>query len=499
MNQLDLYTADQMRRLDRIAIEEHGVAGFALMQRAANAAWRCLIRRWPQVKRLVVVCGTGNNGGDGFLLAQLARAAGLDVRVFALIAPPTATISDAQCARAAYADGGGRIVEVQSDDTVLPDADLYIDALFGTGLSRPIEGLAARLIEQLNVSNRPILALDIPSGISADTGQVLGVAVQAAMTVSFIAHKRGLFTADALDYRGDLILDSLGLPESLTVDEPADARLLDPREFENALSTRQRNSHKGRFGHLLAIGGDHGMAGAIRLAGEAALRVGAGLVQVATRFEHIAALNAGRPELIVHGVAGPQELAARIASADTLMVGPGLGTGAWGHALWRTALSGGKTMVLDADGLNLLARDPQALTMPAVLTPHPGEAARLLNKSIAAIQQDRFAAAQALAQRFQAIVVLKGAGTVVASPAGELRVCPWGNPGMASAGVGDVLTGVIGGLMAQGLSPWLAAQIGVAIHAQAGDAAALKGERGLIASDLLEPLRLLANGLPTYE
>jgi NAD(P)H-hydrate epimerase len=244
---------------------------------------------------------------------------------------------------------------------------------------------------------------------------------------------------------------------------------------------------------VLAIGGDLGMGGAIRLAGEAALRVGAGLVSVATRAEHVGALNAARPELMANGVGGPQELEALLERATVIALGPGIGQRAWGHALWHTAIAAGKPVVLDADGLNLLALDTVSLPANSVLTPHPGEAARLLGCNTQDIARDRFAAVRELARRHQCVSVLKGAGTLVATPHGELSVCPWGNPGMASGGMGDVLTGVIAGLLAQGFDAYRAACIGVALHARAGDIAAGEGECGLLASDLFEPLRVLRN------
>ncbi len=224
------------------------------------------------------------------------------------------------------------------------------------------------------------------------------------------------------------------------------------------------------------------------------MRAGAGLVSVATRESHVPALNAGRPELMAHGVDGPQALQPLIEKADVLCVGPGLGQGAWGHALWLTALDSDRPLVLDADGLNLLAREPRRFDRAAVLTPHPGEAARLLGVTVAAVQADRFAAARKLARQHGAVVVLKGAGSLVAHPDGRVRVCRWGNPGMAVGGMGDLLTGVIGALLAQGATAWQSASMGVALHARAGDAAAIAGERGLLASDLLPSLRRLGNG-----
>jgi NAD(P)H-hydrate epimerase len=483
----ELYTVAQVRALDRRAIEELGVPGFELMRRAAWAALSSLRRHWPQARRIAVHCGPGNNGGDGFLLAALAREAGLHVDVLAL---SDASTGDAGLARQAWKDGGGAVRLWQLDDA-LPEADVHVDALYGTGLRRAPEVPAAALIEAIHASGVPVLALDVPSGLDADTGQVPGAAIRAAVTVSFIAAKRGLHTGRAAEYVGALELDALGLPEVLWQDTAPDAHLLQATH----LPPRARDAHKGTNGHVLAIGGEHGMAGAIRLCGEAALRAGAGLVSVATRAEHLLALNAARPELMAHGVDGPQALEPLLDRAGVLALGPGLGQGAWSHALWLTALDSGKPLVLDADGLNLLAREPRRFTQPAVLTPHPGEAARLLGSTVAEVEADRFAAARALAERCRAVVVLKGAGSLIAAPDGRLDVCPWGNPGMATGGMGDLLTGIVAALLAQGCDAWQAACLGAGLHARAGDCAARRGERGLIASDLLAPLRALGNGI----
>lgn len=482
-----LFTVAQVRALDRRAIEALGVPGFELMRRAAWAALSSLRRHWPQARRIAVHCGPGNNGGDGFLLAALAREAGLQVEVLAL---GGVSSGDAAMARQAWQDAGGVVRLWQASDA-LPVADVHVDALYGTGLRRAPEPSAAALIEAINASGMPVLALDVPSGLDADTGQTPGVAIRADVTVSFIAAKRGLHTGRAATVAGVLELDVLGLPESLWPGVSPDARLL----MAAHLPPRPRDANKGTNGHVLAIGGEHGMAGAIRLSGEAALRAGAGLVSVATRAEHLPALNAARPELMAHGVDGPQALAPLLARASVLAVGPGLGQGAWSHALWLTALDSGKPLVLDADGLNLLAREPRRFTQPAVLTPHPGEAARLLGSTIAEVEADRFAAARALADRFHAVVVLKGSGSLIANPSGRLDVCPWGNPGMAAGGMGDLLTGIVAALLAQGCDAWQAASLGVGLHARAGDRAARQGERGLLASDLLAPLRALGNGL----
>ena len=482
----DLYTVEQVRALDRRAIDELGVSGFELMTRAATAAFACLCRQWPHARRIVVFCGPGNNGGDGYLLASMAYGAGVSTEVVEL---SDAARGDAARARETWLRNQG-VTHPWQHDAQLPPADVYVDALYGTGLNRAPEAAASGLIERINASGIPVLALDVPSGLNADTGHCPGMAIRAQATVSFIAAKRGTYTGQAAACTGVLQLDTLRLPDNLWHGITPDATLLDAMH----LGPRARDAHKGDAGHVLAIGGDLGTAGAISLCGEAALRCGAGLVSVATRADNLAALNSARPELMAHGVHGPQELEPMLARASVLAVGPGLGQGAWGHALWLTALDSGKPLVLDADGLNLLAREPRRFSMPAVLTPHPGEAGRLLGKSTADVQEDRFAAARQLAQRYGAVTVLKGSGSLIANPDGRLDVCSWGNPGMASGGMGDLLTGVIAALMAQGCSAWEAARIGVGLHARAGDVAARKGERGLLASDLLDPLRALGNG-----
>jgi ADP-dependent NAD(P)H-hydrate dehydratase / NAD(P)H-hydrate epimerase len=487
----DLHTVEQLRVMESAALAALGISGQELMRRAASAALNSLRRHWPQLQQICIHCGPGNNGGDGFLLGVLAREAGLQVELVALSATAH---GDAALARVAWEADGGK-VQLWDIDGVLPAAELHVDALYGIGLNRAPEPAVAQLIEQINHSGRPVLALDVPSGLNTDTGACPGVAIRACVTVTFIAGKRGLHTGRAADQVGVLELATLGVPDSVYAAMSPDAQLL----IADALPPRLRYANKGDNGHVLVIGGEHGMAGAVHLAGESALRAGAGLVSVATRAEHVFALNAARPELMAHGVDGPQALALLLERAGVLALGPGLGQAAWGHALWLTALDANKPLVLDADGLNLLAREQRRFTVPTVMTPHPGEAARLLGVATREIERDRFAAARELAKRYAAVVVLKGSGTLIADPDGRLDVCPWGNPGMASGGMGDLLTGIVAALLAQGCSAWRAACLGVGLHARAGDRAAQQGERGLLASDLLAPLRELGNGLSSCE
>lgn len=478
-----LFTTAQVRALDQAAIGD-GIAGIELMERAARAALDVLRRRWPQARSLCVLCGPGNNGGDGFLLAALARAAGLQAGVIALPGQPS---GDAARARERFTGGGGK---VSSATGHLPDADVYVDALFGSGLNRAPAGDAATWITAVNAQSRPVLALDVPSGLDSDTGVAFEPCLRATATVCFVGWKRGMFTAQGPDQCGERSLATLDVPAPTYTHAEPDATLLVPR----ALPPRPRDSHKGRYGHVLAIGGDLGAGGAVRMCGEAAARVGAGLVSIATREANVGAILAARPELMPQGVHVPRNLEALLARATVLALGPGLGQDDWGQGLWQAALDAGKPTVLDADGLNLLALRGRALPARLVMTPHPGEAARLLETTSANVQADRFEAVRELARKHGAVAVLKGGGSLIADPEGRVAACPWGNPGMASGGMGDVLTGVIAGLLAQGLSPWEAACLGVGLHARAGDLAARAGERGMLASDLFPYLRALVNG-----
>ncbi|NID15637.1 NAD(P)H-hydrate dehydratase [Luteibacter yeojuensis] len=481
---IDLFTSSQTRAIDRRAIDDLGIPGFDLMTRAAAAAFAMLRRRWPEARRLRVVCGTGNNGGDGYLVARDALAGGLAVDLIALGEPKG---GDAARARGAFEAQGGTVLPL-SAWRGLPPADVIVDAIYGTGLNRAPEGEAREGIEAINSSGAAVFALDVPSGLSADTGACPGVAVRADATATFIVRKRGLYTHRA-EVAGEIELHALDLSGDIL--GTPDARLL----VAAGLPPRPRDSHKGANGHVLAIGGDHGTGGAVRMAAEAALRTGAGLVSVATREENVLAINAARPELMPRGANGPQALQPMLEKATVVALGPGLGQGAWGHALWTTALDAGLPTVLDADGLNLLQAEPRHLPAKTVLTPHPGEAGRLLGMATADVQADRFAAVRELAHRHHAVVVLKGNGSLIASPDGEVSVCPWGNPGMASGGMGDTLTGIVAGLLGQGCDPYRAACLGVGLHARAADVAARAGQRGLLAGDLLEPLRRLVNGL----
>lgn len=485
-----LYTAAQTRELDRCAIQDHKIPGITLMSRAAAAAFGCLVQGWPGVGCVQVLCGTGNNGGDGFLIADLAHKRGIPTTVMQL--GDAAKIGgDALLARRQALANGVRIVAFE-EAGLLPQG-VIVDAMLGTGLGGEVRAEYREAIAAVNGSGVPVLAVDIPSGLCSDTGRVLGLAVKADLTVTFIGLKRGLFTLAAADHTGAIEFNDLGVPPEVYAQVDCDSHRLELEPLLQRLPARPATAHKGLYGTVLVVGGDHGMAGAAALAAEAALRCGAGLVKVATREEHVAALVARTPEAMPLGVRSGQELAALVASSDVLVVGPGLGQSPWSEQMLQVAADSGKPMVLDADGLNLLARG-RVITRQRranwVLTPHPGEAARLLDCATVQVQADRFAAARRLQQHYGGVVVLKGNGSLVAGD-GHLLLSDYGNPGMASGGMGDVLSGVIGSLLAQQLPQLEAAALGVCLHGAAADSAARGGQRGLLAGDLIPEMRAL--------
>lgn len=488
-NPADLFDLTAARRLQAQASAQAGDGGWQLLEQAGQAAWQCLLQTWPQAARIGVAVGSGNNGGDGLVLARHALRSGRAVRVLALPGKGPATVL-ARRAAAEFESAGGSIEPFQG---VLPEADIWVDALFGLGLDRPPQDQAHALIEALNAQQAPVLALDVPSGVDADRGGVASVAVQASVTLQFLLAHRGLATGPALDHVGDRALAPLEVAASAWNNVHAAAHLWSGLAAASPhLPPRRRNAHKGDSGHVLCVGGNHGSGGAALLAAEAALRAGAGLTSLATRTAHVVAALVRMPEVMSHAVEEKEALDPLLARASVVAIGPGLGQDTWAHALWQAVCASELPMVVDADALNLLAAAPRAVPQ-AVLTPHPGEAARLLQTTTAQVQADRHAAAAALAARYQATVVLKGAGTLVCAPGRLPVVIGAGNPGMAVGGMGDLLTGVIAALRAQHLDAFDAAAAGALLHALAGDAAARQGARGLLPTDLLPPLRQLCN------
>jgi len=486
-----LYSVAQVRAFDAHAIGVLGVPGITLMERAGEAALGVLRERWPAARRIAIVCGGGNNGGDGYILGARARAAGLEVSLLALV-DPAQLRGDARLAAERFIAARG-LVQVFAP-VALKGADLIVDALLGTGLREPPRAEFAAAIDAINGSGPPILALDLPSGLDGDRGRAPGAVVRAAATVTFVARKIGLYVGNGADYTGHICLDDLGvIPPQDDTATPA-LELLASAEIARALPPRPRAAHKGDFGRVLIIAGGQGMAGAARLAGEGALRSGAGLVTIATSPENVAAIVAGRPELICHGVRSVDELAPLLAAATVVAIGPGLGTGAWSRMVLDAALVATKPLVIDADALNMLAASGLRPPSVSVLTPHPGEAARLLKTDTASIQSDRRAAVAQLVELTGAVVVLKGAGSLVGAPGRRTALCAEGNAGMAAPGMGDVLTGAIAAILGQCADPWLAARAGVLVHALAGDEVASRaGQRGILALEVAAALRRWVN------
>jgi len=483
-----LYGRSGARQLDRVATSGHGLGSGELMDRAGAAAFRAFRRRWPEVKSIMVVCGSGNNGGDGYVIGRLAHSSGLMTNVVVVAAPST---DEALHARAEAERAGVPMEQFSGGE--LPDADLVIDCILGTGMSRPPAGGIARTIEALNRLDRPVMAVDIPSGLDADSGSAPGKVVYAELTVTFIGLKLGLYMGRGPDVSGEIVYEGISVPQDVHEAVPALARLITGKSVVASLPPRRKTMHKGESGQLLIVGGDAGMSGAVRLAGEAALRSGAGLVTVATRSAHAAVINSTRPELMCHGVEDGFGIEQVLQGKDCVVIGPGLGTGEWGRMLLKSVIDSGLPLVIDADGLNMIAGS-QLCVPQSILTPHPGEAARLLGCDTDEIQTQRHLSARRIQDRYGGVCVLKGPGTLICLNGDELWLCDRGNPGMATAGMGDVLSGVIGGLLAQGLSVESAAKSGAWLHSAAADLAVLAGgERGLLASDLAPWLRRLVN------
>ena len=494
----DLYSAAAVRAIDHAAIHGLGIPGIDLMERAGAIAFAAIRERCPAARTLSALCGGGNNGGDGYVVARLAHQLGWDVRAYPVSSPDTLK-GDARLAYERFREAGGETLGFIPED--FEATEILVDGLLGIGLDREVTGSLAEVIQAVNryrerglshqTNHRAVVALDIPSGLNADTGARMGVAIKANLTVTFVGLKRGLWTGEGPELCGEIVFDDLGIDPQAKLPTRPSARRLDSSSIQ--LPGRTRAANKGLYGHVLVIGGDHGYSGAARLAAESAARIGAGLVSIATRSAHSALMNLTRPELMCHGVESTNDLEPLLDRATVVAIGPGLGRGEWGRSLFNHLLQTDLPLVVDADALNLLAESPRR-NNHWVLTPHPGEAGRLLGISSAEVQRDRFTAVNDLQTKYGGVTVLKGAGSLILAENAIPDICTAGNPGMASGGMGDVLTGVIAGLIAQGLKLDEAARYGVCLHAQAGDLAASEnGERGLLAGDLMQPLRRLAN------
>lgn len=496
----ELYSVSHIRAIEKAATEEAGISSKVLMQRAAKEALASMSDNFSGVTTITVVVGKGNNGGDGLVFAYLAHKANYQVKVICTHAlselSPLAAKAYKKCEEAKISLFLWS--EIKNSEEHL-DADVIVDALLGIGLKDAPQGVIKTAINAINEYAQGIVfALDVPSGLDADTGGAPGEAIRADLTCTFIGMKQGLVTGKGLALSGKIEVADLALPPSLFSLHLATAVRADFHHLEFLLAPRELDAHKGDFGHIVIVGGNYGMAGAVRLAGEAALRAGAGLVSVITRPEHVAAVVGNCPELMCYGVDDPKEHTHLLKCANVIAIGPGLNEDEWSKKLLQWVLESKKPLVIDAGALNILAQNtiskkPTTRDPKWILTPHPGEAARLLKTTTAAIQANRYQAAKDLQTHWQSLIVLKGAGTLIQSPHRIPAVCPYGNPGMAVPGMGDLLTGIIAALWGQGLPAHLAAELGVVAHALAGDLAVKSGERGMRSSDLFPYLREILN------
>ena len=496
--------SEQVKTIEPKAAQIAGCTMFELMQRAGEAAFNVLKREWPEVQSIIVVAGNGNNAGDGYILAKLAKQQGINV-VIICEQPKRELIGDAKQAQLEWLKLGAKTLQFSEVD--FTQFDVLVDALLGTGVTGEVKSAFQDVIQQINQTDIPVLSIDLPSGMQANTGQALPVCIKANVTVTFVATKPGLVSGIGKAFCGKLTFADLKIGAEFFGITHSEAQLVDWSMLQR-LQARPEHSNKGSFGKLLCIGGNQGMAGAIRLSAESALRCGVGLVKVYCHESSNIGISAGRPEIMLMH----KNLETALDWCSCIVIGPGLGQDDWAHQqfsrLFEYLTHHPKPLVIDADGLNLLAsvaddsniQNTLAGLPSLVITPHPGEASQLLNCTIAKIENDRYLASQNIAQKYQSTCVLKGAGTVIQMDGSHQEtqcfVCKGGNPGMATAGMGDLLTGVIGAFLAQGFTSQKAAVYGVCAHAEAGDRVAIQyGQRGMIASDLLQPLRAIVNGL----
>ena len=504
-----LVTAEQMREIDRLTIQKYGTPSLTLMERAGAGVTHAILPRFakPLSKGVLIVAGKGNNGGDGFVVGRLLRQQGVFCEI-ALLAKRNETSSDAAKNLQAYLTAGGKVVDIEADRLpLLNDAiagkGLLVDAILGTGTKNEIRGLYAEAIRAMNESGLPIVAIDIPSGLDADKGTQLGVCVQAAMTVALAYPKIGEVIHPAVEYVGELVVADIGVEPAAVIEVAPAAELLTREEIRPLVPVRKPDSHKGTYGHVVVIAGSRGKTGAAILASRACMRAGAGLTTLATPRSLNDVFAGAMIEVMTEPLrdTAEEEIESltdeewrRLLERKTVaLFGPGIGvTDSTRNNLRWLLRHLSIPWVIDADGLNNLALDidrlRKARTAP-ILTPHPGEMARLLGKDAVTVNKDRIGVARAFAAEHRCYVVLKGARTVISTPAGKIFINPTGNPGMASGGLGDVLAGILAALLAQGLSPEAAMKLAVYLHGFIADRiAAKRGMLGMIASDIIDGL-----------
>ncbi len=512
-------TAEQMQELDRKAIESYRIPGILLMENAGRGATEAILSYFPDLvsKRVVIIAGKGNNGGDGFVVARHLMHRGISVKVI-LLTDPKSLRGDAETNYHILYRMKGEILpspstkDYQKVKKDVEKADLLVDAIFGTGLDAEVRGYYREVMDHLNGLHKPIVAIDIPSGLNANTGKPLGTAIRATLTVTFGLPKLGLLLSPGTNYVGDLKIVDIGFPKSLVEEEKIHVHLLEREEIKKILSTPRRpDTHKGDYGHLLVLAGSVGKTGAAAMVCEAALRTGAGLVTLGIPRSLNPIMEMKLTEVMTEPLpeTPKQTLSLRALPSilrlcenkKAVVIGPGLGTYKETQSLILKLI---KTinlpMVIDADGLNALATQPKLLpasNRSIVLTPHPGEMARLIHSTVREVQEDRIGIARNFSQTSQAYLVLKGYRTLIVTPKGEVFINPTGNAGMATGGTGDVLSGMMGGFICQGFDLLTCLQASVYLHGWAGDEVAReRGEKSLVATDMIHKIpALLREGI----
>lgn len=474
-----LYTTEQIRAIEAQIME--AVDEWTLMQKAADAVYRFVSRYYPRPSSFIAIVGGGNNGGDALTVAALLKEAGRPVEVRMASKRDKLTGSAAKAAE--KAEALGLVLQAFDDKEAFPAEAVILDGLLGIGLSSPCREPILTAINWINQQPCSVVSVDLPSGLNADTGCAMGAAVRANYTVTLIGAKIGLYTADGPDYTGEIHIANLNADEILASNS-AIASTLPFADYQSL--TRKRNAHKGNYGHVLIIGGNEGMAGAVAMASLAAMRTGAGLVSAVVRRSNMTAILPVVPEAMVYGIEDSGIPATLMQRATVMVLGPGLGDDDWARQCFKQALQFDKTILIDASALHFLAESAPPSSEQYILTPHPGEAGNLLGTTAAEVQSDRLKAVQQLHMKYGGVCVLKGVGTLI-SDGNQIHLCQHGNPGMATAGMGDILSGIIAALLAQGMDMSQASQLGVLLHALAGDEAAQQyGEVSMIARDVIE-------------
>jgi hydroxyethylthiazole kinase-like uncharacterized protein yjeF len=514
---MKVVTAEQMQELDRKSIEVYRIPGIVLMENAGRGAVEVITNHFPEIqkKTIAIIAGKGNNGGDGFVMARYLLNLGISVKVF-LLTDPKSLRGDAEINFNIFHHMKGEIIPVPSSKDYqkvkksLENFDLLIDGIFGTGLDAEVRGYYREVIDHLNTLQKPIVAIDVPSGLDADTGKPLGTAVRASLTITFGLPKVGHLVSPGIDYVGSLKIVDIGIPRRLVEEEKIQTHLLEQEPLQKWLSVpRRANTHKGDYGHLLVIAGSIGKTGAAAMACEAALRMGAGLVTLAIPKSLNSIMEVKLTEVMTEPLPETPKQTLSLRAFNTILrlcenkkavvIGPGIGTYKETQSLILKLIKAlDLPIILDADGLTSLATQPKSLLAakrPLILTPHPGEMARLIQSTVKEVQEDRIGVSKNFSQSHRIYLVLKGHRTLIATPKGEVFINPTGNPGMASGGTGDVLTGMIGGLICQGFDILPSLQMSVYLHGWAGDEVARElGEKSLIATDIIKKLPALLQG-----